>query len=319
MFELFSITTTGKLDIRAIDPNCPSWTTLKDSDQSSRTLTVDAAFAACITEGDELLVAGDEMRNRGHVRYTVASIAGEEVTLQEPIEKVYATESGPGEPMFATEVALLSRRVTFEGTEETENIGAHSIVFHTPYVVQTIQGVAFRGFGQGGKLGRYPIHFHKSGDTHSLVSKNVIRDGHQRCVFIHDTNFVTIEDNVAYGNPGHCYATETGSEHDNFFMNNLAVDSKSLNVPGNGASDDPSKLNESAVFWIRNMMNTFVGNRAAGCAHVGFWLEMGNKQGTQLHEDSFLDNVAHGCYFGMKTYKHGWYVRNNNPFFDCVE
>lgn len=307
----------GQLDIRAIDTECPSWTTLKSFDETTKTIAVDSTFASCLEQGDELVVAGDERGNYGDVIYTVASVTGESVVVNEDILRNHATEAGPGEAMFAAEVAKLTRRVVFEGVEEEEKIGAHSIIFHTPDVVQTIQGVSFRGFGQAGRLGRYPIHFHKSDDTHSLVSKNVIRDSHQRCVFIHNTNFVTIDNNVAHNIRGHCYATETGIEHGNAFTKNLAVAAHKLTVSGNGQSDDPVKANTgsasgNAVFWIRNMMNTFVGNRVAGCAHSGFWLEMKDKKGNQLNDDSFKDNVAHGCDFGLLTYKHGWYVKRNH-------
>ena len=304
----------GQLDIRAINTDCPSWTTLKSFDVVTKTIAVDSTFASCLEQGDEFVVAGDGMGNSGDVIYTVASVNGESVVVYEDIQRDHATEAGPGEPMFATEVAKLTRRVVFEGIEDVDNIGAHSIIFHTPDVVQTIQGVSFLGFGQGGRLGRYPIHFHKSDNTHSLVSKNVIRDSHQRCVFIHNTNYVTIDNNVAHNTKGHCYATETGIEHDNIFTSNLAVASHKLEVTGNGQSDDPviqgtGSAAGNAAFWIRNMMNTFVGNRVAGCANSGFWLEMKDKKGNQLNDDSFANNVAHGCHFGLLTYKHGWYVK----------
>lgn len=32
----------------------------------------------------------------------------------------------------------------------------------------------------------------------SVVSKNVIRDSHQRCIVVHGTDSLLIEDNVAY-------------------------------------------------------------------------------------------------------------------------
>ena len=301
----------GQVDIRVVDTDCPSWTTLKQFDAAAKMISLDSSFIACLAPGDEIVVAGDGMGNSGDTLYTVASVSERCVHVHQDITRDHATEEGVGEPMFAAEVAKLSRRVVFEGVEDVDNIGAHSIVFHTPNVVQTIQGVSFKGFGQAGKLGRYPIHFHKSDDTHSLVSKNVIRDSHQRCVFIHNTNHVTIDNNVAYNTKGHCYATETGIEHDNFFTNNLAVKVDKLEITGNGQSDDPSKKGSGmaggdAGFWIRNMMNTFVGNRVAGCDNAGFWLELKDKMGNQLNDDSFSGNVAHGCHFGLLTYKHGW-------------
>jgi len=305
----------GQLDIRAIDTNCPSWTVLKKSDPTSKTLTVvDSSFSSCLSAGDEVVVAGDEKLNRGHAIYTVASINSDEVIVEEAFVNRdckcdYATvdKLSEEEAMFATEITKVTRQVVFEGNEDEENIGAHSIIFHTPNVAQTIQGVSFVGFGQGGKLGRYPIHFHISNDVNgSLLSKNVVRDSHQRCYFIHNTNYVTLDDNVAYNFRGHCYATETGIEENNVFTNNIAVAGHKLLVSGNGQSDDPDKHKDPSSFWIRNMMNTFVGNRVGGSAGAGFWIEMRVKSGNQLNEDSFKDNVAHGCKIGFLTYTQGW-------------
>jgi len=105
--------------------------------------------------------------------------------------------------------------------------------------------------------GRYPIHFHKCGDTPSFVSKNLIINSNQRCVFIHNTNKVTIDDNVAYNTAGHCYATETGAEHNNFFTNNLGAHTKKL-WRSNGQSDSAVGFHkhQAATFWLRNMENT---------------------------------------------------------------
>lgn len=59
----------------------------------------------------------------------------------------------------------------------------------------------------GGILGRYPIHFHMCGSSAgSVVSKNVIINSNQRCVFIHDTNDVSIEDNVGKKKPESYYS-----------------------------------------------------------------------------------------------------------------
>lgn len=60
-------------------------------------------------------------------------------------------------PDYAVEVALLSRNILFEGAADDPNElhGAHLIVFHTPDISQTLEGVEFRNFGQQGTLGRY--------------------------------------------------------------------------------------------------------------------------------------------------------------------
>ena len=45
----------------------------------------------------------------------------------------------------------------FEGAQDDPNQrhGAHLIILHTPGVIQKLEGVEFRNFGQQGNLGRY--------------------------------------------------------------------------------------------------------------------------------------------------------------------
>mmetsp|Transcript_28669 Transcript_28669/g.61505 ORF Transcript_28669/g.61505 Transcript_28669/m.61505 type:complete len:241 (+) Transcript_28669:954-1676(+) len=233
-----------------------------------QSIKVDAKFSNCLRQGDELLVTSDGRSYNSHSILHVDSVDKEtgDVVLEQQMERVFPSEAGPGEAMFAVEIALLRRDVIFEAEVNPEVdpgvdpnghlIGGHSIIFHTPTVVQTIQGVKFENFGQQGILGRYPIHFHKSGLSPSLVSKNVITRSNHRCVFIHDTDGVTIDDNVAFDNSGHCYATETGNERNNVFSNNLGAFTKKLQL-ANGDSDSPEGHSTgTAIFWIRNMENT---------------------------------------------------------------
>ena len=234
----------GQLDIRVIDESCASWSKIKDVNvDTMKSLFVDPAMAKCLRQGDEIVVTADSRDHDSHELFTVASVADEttgEVVLKDIMKRVPPSEARLDEPRLAIEVALLRRDVIFysEEHEDAHWVGGHLIVYVTPNVVQTIQGVRFENSGQEGILGRYPIHFHLCGNTRSLVSKNVIYDSNQRCVFIHDTNTVTIDDNVAWKTRGHCYATETGAETGNIFSNNLASYTKDLRR-NNGQSDSP--------------------------------------------------------------------------------
>lgn len=212
---------------------------------------------------------------------------------------------------YAVEVARLSRAVTFTSTVE-DDVGGHLIIFHTS-VEQHISGIRIENFGQSGILGRYPIHFHMCGPSPgSIVAKNVIADSNQRCVFIHGTDQVTVEDNVAHNTLGHCYATETGNESNNKFLNNLAARTKKLHK-SNGQSDSPNFMEKhiAASFWVRSAMNEWANNVAAGSQVQGFWLEMSDKKSDQLFEMAFRDNVAHSnAEQGLTTYRPGWTPAN---------
>ena len=177
---------------------------------------------------------------------------------------------------FAVEVALLSRNILFEGgSDDTISHGGHFMVMHTPSVIQTIEGIEFKNFGQQGSLGRYPIHFHFCNDVAgSIVAKNSIRQSNQRCVVVHGTNKLRIEENVAYDTKGHCYMTEDGMETGNEFIRNLGAktDIPATIIPNNGSNGNETD-GTPATFWISNPTNTWLGNVAAGSVDSGFWFE----------------------------------------------
>ena len=179
---------------------------------------------------------------------------------------------------FAVEVALLSRNVVFEGATDDPNElhGAHLIVFHTPEVIQKLEGVEFVNFGQQGNLGRYPIHFHMCGDvSESVVSKNLIRESNQRCIVVHRSNNLLIDGNVAYDTSGHCFMTEDGAETGNTFSNNLGALTRRVTnlIPDNGTNGKETD-DDASTFWMTNPTNSWVGNVAAGSESNGFWLEL---------------------------------------------
>jgi len=150
----------GKLDIRAVDPTCKSWTKLQAMDADTLdTVTLDVNFAKCLRPEDNLLFTTDQKSLEGKALRTVASVnkVTGVVVLQTAMPRLYPTLEGPGESYLATEVALLRRDVIFEAEIEPqdEEIGGHSIVFHTPFLEQVIQGVQFENFGQAGVLGVY--------------------------------------------------------------------------------------------------------------------------------------------------------------------
>jgi hypothetical protein len=61
-------------------------------------------------------------------------------------------------PIYAVEVAILSRNIRIQGANDDVNDprhGGHLIIFHTPGGGQQIEGVEMRNMGQQGLLGRY--------------------------------------------------------------------------------------------------------------------------------------------------------------------
>ena len=71
-----------------------------------------------------------------------------------------------------------------------------------------IEGAEFFHMGQMFVLGSYPIHFHKTfdvSDKEPVIRSNSIHDSFSRCITIHASSGVRVEDNVAADHFGHCF------------------------------------------------------------------------------------------------------------------
>jgi len=277
-------------------------------------IEVSPEAAKCWKPGTEILLTSHTHSPHDRQVRTIESSNVETglLRLSAPFNKpVTASEN----PDFAIEVAPLNRRIVFEADSDSndENIGGHLIVHHTESP-QYIEGVELRNFGQLGRLGRYPIHFHKCGDSpESLVRRNVVRDSNQRCYVTHLTNQVTLEENVASDAIGHCYFIEDGGETGNVFRRNLG--SGITRMPSEAADKlgERSKRKESdprpAVFWISNPQNKFYGNVAAGSEGHGYWYETRGSR-TKMSfggVGAFVDNEVHSSHnFAFTVYSPGW-------------
>src|SRR5690606_6461355 len=90
-----------------------------------------------------------------------------------------------------------------------------------------ISGVELQRMGQHLTLARYPIHWHLVGDaTGQYIKNSAIHDTWNRCVTVHGTDNLLIENNVTYNNVGHCFFLEDGIETGNRFIRNVAIQTK---------------------------------------------------------------------------------------------
>src|SRR5690606_11475602 len=165
-----------------------------------------------------------------------------------------------------------------------------------------IAGVEFQRIGQHLTLARYPIHWHLVGDADGQYIRNsAIHDTWNRCVTVHGTHNLRIENNVTYNTVGHCFFLEDGIETVNEFVRNLAIQTKChparpcrpTNLAPNGESgvtnENRQAYRESSFFggdtllpsdntvasyWITNPDNAFIDNVAAGSDANGFWLSL---------------------------------------------
>src|SRR5207342_479811 len=161
-----------------------------------------------------------------------------------------------------------------------------------------VSGVEFYRMGQHENLARYPIHWHLVGDTQGqYIENSSIHDTYSRCVTVHGTNDVRVENNVTYNTVGHCFFLEDAVEHGNQFIHNLGMLTKchpdgkpcvptNLGPAGSGGGFGAGAAGQSAkdvllpsdntasMFWITNPDNTFRDNVAAGSEQTGFWFAL---------------------------------------------
>jgi hypothetical protein len=147
-------------------------------------------------------------------------------------------------------VALLTRsiKIASEGdpltTRATDHFpvgagfyGGHTIV-RQGFNTYQVQGVEFYQLGQGGMIGRYPVHFHMdrtvpqpvlaaSQDTPAFlgtyVADSSIVDSMTRFITVHATQGVTLARNVGYKSIGHGFYLEDATEINNRLYSNVGI------------------------------------------------------------------------------------------------
>jgi hypothetical protein len=219
----------------------------------------------------------------------------------------------------SAEVALLTRNIVIEGTEcdladgtdddkkacidgideigdlnkKRNKRGGHIMVTAQEdpgKPLLEIDAVELSKMGRMSELGRYPIHWHRVGQTHGdYVKRSSIHHSFQRCVVVHGTHGVNVENNVCFDHYGHGYMLEDGDEHDNTFKDNLGFvsrrppikfDEKGNLVWNRGLlySDNrevkSDRWSSPATYWITNPANFFERNVAAGSQGTGFWFAL---------------------------------------------
>ncbi|HXR52678.1 MAG TPA: G8 domain-containing protein [Steroidobacteraceae bacterium] len=251
--------------------------------------------------GDEIILASTDFDPRQAERRTIAAISGNRITLDKKLDYMHF-----GKITFEVdergEVGLLTRNIKIQASSDAEQsyFGGHIMAMPSSHMY--VEGVELNRMGQHMTLARYPIHWHLVGDAKGQYIRNAaIHDTFNRCVTVHGTNDLRIENNVTYNTIGHCFFLEDGIEHGNEFVRNLAIQTKChptrkcvpTNLAANGDNDyayenrmDVRKIsfggkdtllpsdNTVSSFWITNPDNVYRDNVAAGSDENGFWLSL---------------------------------------------
>jgi cell migration-inducing and hyaluronan-binding protein len=241
--------------------------------------------------GDRIVVASTDFDPKQAEERTVTAVRGNRVTLDRPLEYMHYGEITYGVDERG-EVGLLTRNIRIQASDdaETSYFGGHIMAMAGSKMF--VSGVELSRMGQNMHLARYPIHWHILGEGQGQYIRNsAIHDTYSRCVTVHGTNNLQVENNVTFNTVGHCFFLEDAVEHGNQFVHNLAIQTKchpdgkpcvptdltlAHQSPAGQSAPDiliPSD-NTAASFWITNPDNVYRDNVAAGSEAIGFWIAL---------------------------------------------
>jgi cell migration-inducing and hyaluronan-binding protein len=305
-----------------------SWTKLAETAEAGST-RIEVLDARGWRVGDEIVLASTDFNPRMAERRRISAIRGNRVTLDQPLVYMHY-----GEITFGVdergEVGMLTRNIRVQASEDAESsyFGGHIMAMAGS--TMTVSGVELTRMGQHLQLARYPIHWHLNGDVAGQYIKNsAIHDTYSRCVTVHGTDNLLVENNVTYNTVGHCFFLEDGIETGNQFIRNLGIQTKchptyaceptNLFLAHQSTDGQRSEHvlipsdNTASTFWITNPDNIYRDNVAAGSDQVGFWMAFpthptGAFEGTEISAKTwpgrtklreFSGNTAHSNFDGL--------------------
>src|SRR6202165_1776378 len=198
-----------------------TWTKLANTANAGST-SIQVLDASGWRVGDEIVPASKDFAPGQAERRTISAIKGNAITLNAKLDYMHF-----GKITFDVdergEVGLLTRNVVLQASADAAEppfYGGHVMAMGASRMF--VEGVEFQRMGQNLTLARYPIHWHLVGDAKGQYIRNAaIHDTYNRCVTVHGTNFLHVENNVTYNTVGHCFFLEDGAEHGNQFVHNL--------------------------------------------------------------------------------------------------
>ncbi len=316
----------GTLDLHGDREN--SWTKLARTAKAGSS-KIEVLDASSWRVGDEIVLASTDFNPRQAERRHIAAIKGNSLTLDKPLEYMHF-----GEITFGVdergEVGLLTRNIRIQASDDAEKsyFGGHIMAMAGSKMY--VSGIELNRMGQHMHLARYPIHWHLIGEGEGQYIRNsAIHDTFSRCVTVHGTNNLRVENNVTFNTVGHCFFMEDGIETGNQFVHNLGIQTKchptlpceptNLTLAHQTTAGQKAKHilipsdNTVSTFWITNPDNIYRDNVAAGSDQIGFWMAFpqhptGQFEGTEISKNTwpgrtklreFSGNTAHSNFDGL--------------------
>ena len=305
-----------------------AWTKLAETAEAGST-RINVLDASGWKVGDEIVLASTDFNPRQAERRHITRIRRNRITLDEPLEYMHFGEITYGVDERG-EVGMLTRNIKVQASADADEnyFGGHMMAMAGSSM--KVSGIELTRMGQHMQLARYPIHWHINGDvTGQYIQNSAIHDTYSRCLTIHGTDNLRVENNVTYNTVGHCFFMEDGVETGNQIIKNLGIQTKchptlpcqptGLFLPiqnTDGQSADHILLpsdNTAATFWITNPDNIYRDNVAAGSDSTGYWMAfptngIGAFLGTERGENTwpgrsrlreFSGNTAHSNFDGL--------------------
>jgi cell migration-inducing and hyaluronan-binding protein len=314
-----------------------AWTKLARTAKAGSN-SIEVLDAAEWRVGDEIVLASTDFDPHQAERRNIAAVSGNTLTLDRNLDYMHF-----GEITFGVdergEVGLLTRNIRIQASADAEKsyFGGHMMAM--AHSKMFVDGVELTRMGQYMHLARYPIHWHLGGEgAGQYIRNSAIHDTYSRCVTVHGTNNVRVENNVTYNTVGHCFFLEDGIETGNQYVRNLGIltrchpdgkpcdptnlgpflveGGKNFRTDGQNAKDIliPSD-NTASTFWITNPDNVYRDNVSAGSEATGFWIALplhptGAFEGTEISKATwprrmplreFKGNVAHSNFDGLMS------------------
>ncbi len=305
-----------------------SWTKLSRTAEAGSS-EIEVLDASGWRVGDEIVLASTDFDPRQAEKRRIAAIGGNRLTLDQPLQYMHFGEITYGVDERG-EVGMLTRNIRVQASEDSEQtyFGGHIMAMAGSEMY--LSSVELTRMGQHLTLARYPVHWHLLGEgAGQYVRNTAIHDTFSRCVTVHGTNNLRVENNVTYNTVGHCFFLEDGIETGNQFVRNLGIQTKchptlpcqptNLVLAHQSTEGQKSEHilipsdNTVSTFWITNPDNIYRDNVAAGSDQIGFWMAFpehptGQFEGTEISANTwpgrtkvreFSGNTAHSNFDGF--------------------
>jgi hypothetical protein len=290
-----------------------AWTHLgKAAEAGATSIAVDAADGWQV--GDEIVVTATESphENSEHFmhfdRRVIASVAGKNVTLDQPLEHAHPFVTVRPGVTHRAEVLNLTRNVRIEGTPEGKS---HVTILHGQ-APQKVGWVGLRHVGPKEVLGRYALHFHMGYDAvrGSTVDGVVAYDCANHAFVPHLSNGVTYRDCIVHDSADHAYWWDPAGD------GQQAGDVPSNDIVWERCVASSVAAGRDAHATTSFMMGAGSGNVCKGCVATGgsgasegaTGFRWGSGSNDETNTWVFEDNVTHN-----NSHSGLFFWQNNAP------